>query len=79
MLVIGYNKDELILVNSWGSTYGDNGIFYLDINSEIIREFWALEDIKNILNYSGDIKKYAKNGGVYFLGITNKKLVQSLK
>ena len=49
LLVIGYNKDELILVNSWGSTYGDNGIFYLDINSKIIREFWALEDIKNII------------------------------
>ena len=49
MLVIGYNKDELILVNSWGSTYGDNGIFYLDINSKIIREFWALEDVKNII------------------------------
>ena len=49
LLVIGYNKDELILVNSWGSAYGDNGIFYLDINSEIIREFWALEDAKNII------------------------------
>ena len=49
LLVIGYNKDELILVNSWGSTYGDNGIFYLDINSKIIREFWALEDVKNII------------------------------
>lgn len=47
MVVIGYEKDNLKLVNSWGNT-GDNGYYYLDINSSIIKELWALEDEKNV-------------------------------
>lgn len=61
----------------------DGNVHLTNSGSEIVqftlKDREPLEDIKNILNYSGDIKKYAKNGGVYFLGITNKKLVQSLK
>lgn len=47
MLLIGFKKDIGVLVNSHGKT-GDNGIYYLDLNSSIIREFWAVEDIRNI-------------------------------
>ena len=61
----------------------DGNVHLTNSGSEIIqftqKDKEPLEDIKAILNYSGDIKKYAKSGGVYFLGITNKKLVQSLK
>ena len=47
MIIIGYDKDKLIIVNSWGNT-GNKGYYYLDINSSIIKELWALEDIKNV-------------------------------
>ena len=48
MIVIGYKNDMLIIVNSWGERNGDKGIYYLDINSVIIKELWALEDILNV-------------------------------
>ena len=47
MVIVGYDKDTLKIVNSWGNT-GDNGYYYLDINSSIIKELWALEDVKNV-------------------------------
>lgn len=49
MLCIGYDGDTLHIVNSWGKEKGDNGIFYLDLNSEIIKYFYGLEDTKNII------------------------------
>lgn len=49
MVIIGYDKDNLIIVNSWGDYNGDKGKYYLDINSPIIRELWALEDKKQIM------------------------------
>nr|DAH73282.1 MAG TPA: peptidase [Caudoviricetes sp.] len=48
MIIIGYKGDDLVIVNSWGENVGDKGRFYLDINSEIIKELWALEDILNV-------------------------------
>lgn len=48
MLCIGYKEDTLILINSWGDYNGDKGKYYLDINSSIIKELWALEDKKKI-------------------------------
>ena len=81
MVIIGYDKDELIIVNSWGENVGDKGIFYLDINSPIIKELWALEDKLNInrpkvINYGWEkinpktpadtVKwKYVKENGNY--------------
>lgn len=47
MVIVGYDGDTLMIANSWGNT-GDNGYYYLDINSTIIRELWALEDEKNV-------------------------------
>ncbi|WP_410746732.1 C1 family peptidase, partial [Clostridium neonatale] len=46
MLCIGYKEDTLIIINSWGDYNGDKGKYYLDINSSIIKELWALEDKK---------------------------------
>ena len=61
----------------------DGNVHLTNSGTEIIqftqKDKEPLEDIKEILNYSGEVKKYAKSGGVYFLGITNKKLIQSLK
>lgn len=48
LLCIGYKEDTLILINSWGDYNGDKGRYYLDINSSIIKELWALEDEKNL-------------------------------
>lgn len=48
MIVIGFDSDQLIIVNSWGESYGNKGKLYLDVNSSIISECWVLEDIKNI-------------------------------
>lgn len=63
----------------------DGNIHLTNSGSEIIqftlKDIEPLEDIKRILRYTGEIKKYTKAGdkSYYFLGITNKKLVQSLK
>lgn len=47
MVIVGYDSNTLKIANSWGNT-GDNGYYYLDINSSIIRELWVLEDEKNV-------------------------------
>lgn len=49
VLCIGYrNNDDLIIVNSWNKYNGDNGKYYLNYNSKIIKELWVLEDKKVI-------------------------------
>lgn len=48
MLCIGFKGDTLVIINSWGDYNGDKGKYYLDINSEIIKELWVLEDKKQI-------------------------------
>ena len=61
----------------------DGSVNLTNSGSEVIqftqKDKEPLEDIINILNYSGEIKKYEKSGGVWFLAITNRKLVASLK
>lgn len=68
----GWNGDLLINDNSYGNV-GDNGLFYVDINSSIIKEVWALTDIKvekpvnkndweKYLTPSGIKWKYKKDG-----------------
>lgn len=56
MIIIGFKKDMLILVNSWNEKNGDNGLFYLDLNSSIIKELWVLEDEKKV--NVPEVKKY---------------------
>lgn len=49
MLIIGYDEDNLIIVNSWGNQ-GDNGIFYLDLEKQnIIKSLYSLVDEKQII------------------------------
>lgn len=48
MLCVGYDGDTMKLVNSWGDYNGDRGFYYLDLNSDIIKELWVLEDEKKI-------------------------------
>ncbi len=48
MLCVGYKDDTLIIINSWGDYNGDKGKYYLDINSNIIKELWVLEDKKQV-------------------------------
>lgn len=49
MLIIGYDGDMLIIVNSWGNQ-GDNGLFYLDLEKQnIIRSLYSLVDEKQII------------------------------
>lgn len=61
----------------------DGNVHLTNSGSEIVqftqKDKEPLEDIKRILNYSGEVKRYEKSNGVWFLGITNKKLVASLK
>ena len=56
MLCIGYIGNKTVCINSWGDHNGDKGRYYLDINSEIIKEIWALEDKKNVME--PEKKKY---------------------
>lgn len=56
MIIIGYKGDTLTLVNSWNEKNGDNGLFYLDLNSSIIKELWVLEDEKKV--NVPEVKKY---------------------
>lgn len=62
----------------------DGNVHKTNSGSEIVQftinDKEPLEDIKKLLNYSGTLKQYEKkNGKMWFLGITNKKLVNSLK
>lgn len=63
----------------------DGNIHLTNSGSEIIqftlKDREPLEDIKRIFRYTGEIKEYKKVGDkkYFFLGITNKKLVESIK
>lgn len=43
MTIVGYYKNKLKILNSDGNS-GDNGYVYLDMDSPIIKELWALTD-----------------------------------
>lgn len=67
MIIIGYIGNTLVLVNSWGEYSGDKGRYYLDINSEIIKELWCLEDELNLtrpikITYTVGWNKVVVNG-----------------
>lgn len=46
VLIVGYDKDKLIIQNSWGSTWGKKGYFYIDIEDadSIICEMYGITD-----------------------------------
>lgn len=75
------NPEYWYFLGFWAA---DGNVHLTNSGSEIvqftIKDREPLEDIKQLLNYSGEVKTYNKSGGkFYFLGITNKKLVESLK
>lgn len=75
------NPEYWYFLGFWAA---DGNVHVTNSGSEIIqftlKDKEPLEDIKSLLNYSGEIKFYKKsNQECYFLGITNKKLVNSLK
>lgn len=52
VLVIGWTTDYLIVQNSWGRTWGKNGLFYVPIGKidEVFHEFYGVtDDIGNIV------------------------------
>ena len=63
----------------------DGNLHLTNSGSEIVqftmKDRDVLEDVKKLFRYTGEIKTYKKQGErtYYFLGITNKKLVSSLK
>lgn len=73
MVCYEYRGDILSNDNTWGNT-GDNGIYYIDVNSPLIKEAWAIMDIKiekpkcgweKYLTPSGIKWKYKKEDGSY--------------
>lgn len=43
VLIVGWTKDKWVLVNSWGTKWGDKGKFYLPLNYEFY-EAWGIGD-----------------------------------
>ena len=75
------NPEYWYFLGFWAA---DGNVHLTNSGSEIVqftlKDKEPLEDIKKILNYSGEVKFYKKTKQeCYFLGITNKKLVSSLK
>lgn len=75
------NPEYWYFLGFWAA---DGNVHLTNSGSEIvqftIKDKEPVEDIKSLLNYSGDIKLYKKTGGnYYFLGMTNKKLISSLR
>lgn len=75
------NPEYWYFLGFWAA---DGNVHLTNSGSEIVqftlKDKEPLEDIKLLLNYSGDVKFYKKvNQECYFLGITNKKLVSSLR
>ena len=51
ILILGWDKDNLIIQNSWGKTFGKNGLFYIPISKrkEVLIEMYGVTDhITNI-------------------------------
>lgn len=83
--------EETIDVNNpeyWyflGFFAADGNVHLTNSGSEIVqftlKDREPLEDIITILKYSGEIKEYTKQNDrkYYFLGITNKKLIESIR
>jgi C1A family cysteine protease len=52
VLIVGYDdaKQSFIVMNSWGSSWGDKGYFYLPYtyvtNSKLASDFWLIKVVK---------------------------------
>lgn len=50
VLILGWDKDKLIIQNSWGKTWGNHGLFYVPFNQikDIFCEFYGVTDENNV-------------------------------
>lgn len=49
VMAVGYDKNNFIIRNSWGETWGDHGYFYMPIkfllNPQMCSDFWTLRQV----------------------------------
>lgn len=65
------NKGALLLVNSWGTSFGDKGVLWIPYNKFATEtEVYCLEVVKHIprLEYKVSLQGYGKNGGSFTSG-----------
>jgi len=62
VLIIGWTEDNLIIQNSWGTTFGKHGLFYVPFDKieEVFFEFYGVtDDITNIKTPSKTVNKWS--------------------
>ena len=62
VLILGWDEDNLIVQNSWGSLWGDHGLFYVPISEmfDVFYEFYGVTDnINNVVQPSPTIDKFS--------------------
>ena len=53
VLLVGYNKSKKVFIarNSWGTSWGDRGYFYMPFqviqNSSMSCDFWIIKEVNN--------------------------------
>lgn len=53
VLIVGYNKTKNVFIvrNSWGTSWGDNGYFYMPFkviqNTAMSSDFWIIKEVNN--------------------------------
>lgn len=50
LLIFDYDKDYVTILNSWGRSWGDDGLCYVPwsyiLDSKLARDFWILHDVE---------------------------------
>lgn len=62
VLIIGWDKDNLIVQNSWGIFFGKRGLFYIPFKqmNQVFTEFYGVtDDIVNVVQPSKKIKTWS--------------------
>ena len=62
VLIVGWDKDCLIIQNSWGKKWGKNGLFYIPISkmNEVFSEMYGVTDNQNdVVLPKPSIKKFS--------------------
>lgn len=80
MVIIGWrNNNELIIQNSWGATWGDNGRGYITYGEYDITEMWAVTDASTIDLQREQAKKYNYDNGEWILEVAPTCTTSGLK
>ena len=78
--IIGWNKDDLIFQNSWGESWGDNGLGYIPENYHSIEIWTILNDLPNDFEIIGKPKyEFLNNLSIGDRNDEVKKLQECLK